>query len=89
MQEVIHTIPPYHLSLDGADVYIVEIVEQSILDGKIYIASMYVEWKCYRSNRFFVMASNEKELIAKIRAEIAKMKAFIFSGNEHLFTKVC
>jgi len=89
MQEVIHTIPPYHFSLDGADVYVVEVVEQPLLNSKIYIASMYVEWKCYRSNRFFVVARSEKELIAKIRAEIAKMKAFIFSGNDHLFTKIC
>lgn len=86
-------VPPLEFRVDNALVRLVELVRQrhKIGDSEIvlYIASAEIEWNCYRSPRFHVVASDEEKVFTKIRAEIAKMKAFVLSGATHLFTKVC
>jgi len=69
------TVTPIAIQLDGATVYILEITGRDWVDGKRhYIVSCQVEYRGRRSNVFFLDVTSNKELEAKLRAEIAKMK---------------
>jgi len=81
-------IPPITISLDGAKVTIVEVLDMSITDfDRMYLVSCYVEYRGYRSKVFHLLVRSNSELLAKLRAEIAKMKLFLWMKQTHLFEK--
>ncbi|MCD6487805.1 MAG: hypothetical protein J7K21_01085 [Desulfurococcales archaeon] len=82
-------VPPVVVEIDGAKVYILEVTPHNWVDKKKhYIVSCYVEWNGWRSQVFQLDVTSNKELKAKLKTEIAKMKLAILSGNTHFFTKV-
>ena len=82
-------VPPLVVEIDGAKVYILEITEHEWVDNKKhYLVSCFVEWNGYRSQTFVLDVTSNRELVAKLKSEIAKMKAMILSGNTQVFRKI-
>jgi len=82
-------VGPVTIELDDAKVNIIEVVPHSWVDGKKhYVVSCTVEWGGYRSQIFTLDVTSNKELEAKLRTEIAKMKLMILSGRTDLFVKI-
>jgi len=82
-------VGPVVVELDGAKVHILEVVPHSWVDGKKhYVVSCIVEWGGYRSSIFSLDVTSNKELEAKLRTEIAKMKLMIMAGRTEFFTKI-
>jgi len=83
------TIPPITISLDGAKATILEISKVALdEETKFYIVTCYVEYNNYKSKTFTLQVSNNKELIEKLRCEIAKMKWMIRLGHTYLFERI-
>ena len=81
-------VPPVVVEIDGAKVYILEVTPHNWIDKKKhYIVSCLVEWNGWRSHVFQLDVTSNRELKAKLKTEIAKMKLAILSGNTHFFTK--
>jgi len=79
-------IPPYTFELEKARVTILEVTKVGIDERNYkYLVTLYVEFGGYRSKVFNLLVSNNQELIEKLRAEIAKMRLFILTGQHHLF----
>jgi len=87
------TVPPVHLVVDKADVYILELVKHTFPspDGEVpvYVASLYVRWKCWQSPKFHLIFKTKEEMDAKIKAEVAKFKLFVLTGHTLNFQRVC
>ncbi len=88
-KELEFAIPPFTVELDGAEVHVTEIVELKGFGINTKFASLWVEWNCYRSPPFHLLFNSEDEFWVKVRVEIAKMKAIIYSGKDHIYQKVC
>jgi len=74
-------VPPAVVELDGAKVYIVETSKREWLDKRThYLVSCFVEWRGKRSKVFNLDVTSNKELIEKLRAEIAKFKLMVLNG---------
>jgi len=82
-------VPPFVMEIDGADVHFLEIVELKGFGVNNKIATVFVEWNCWRTPPFTVMFTNNDNLMLKLRIEIAKMKSIILSGKPHIYKKVC
>jgi len=66
---------PVAINLDGCDVYILEVTTYKWVDGKThYIVSSKVKCGDRESQIFPLDVTSESELIAQLRAEIAKFK---------------
>jgi len=82
-------VPPVVMELDGAKVTILELVPHEWVDKKVhYVVTCYIEWNGYRSNPLTLDVTSNKELIAQLKTEIAKMKLMIITGQTHFFHKV-
>jgi len=74
-------LPPFPSQIDGATVYILEVTARKWLDGQThYLVSVMVEWNGKRSQVFSLDVTSNEELIAKLKAEIAKFKSLFYSG---------
>jgi len=82
-------IPPFVIYIDNAAAHVVELIHHKGFGIDIYTASVWVEWNCYKSPPFLIWFHTRDEFIAKLRVEIAKMKAIIYSGKDHIYQKVC
>jgi len=68
-------VPPVVTEIDGAKVYILEVTGRDWIDGKRhFIVSVQVEWNGKRSQVFQLDVTSNDELVAKLKAEIAKFK---------------
>lgn len=88
-QEIEFAVPPYEIEIDNAKVHVVELQRIKTLGIEQYLASVWVEWNCYKSPPFIVWFDRQDEFYVKLRVEIAKMKAIILSGKEHIYQRVC
>jgi len=89
MEKVDVLVPPVATHLDGAVVYILEVIKYRRFDGAVrYIVSCIVEYNGYRSRQFQLDVENEKDLKSKLRVEVAKMQLMIESGFTEPFSKI-
>jgi len=87
--EIEFTVPPYEIEIDNAVAHVVELQHIKVLGNERYVASVWVEWNCYRTPPFIIWFNTQDEFYTKLRVEIAKMKAIILSGKDHIYQKVC
>lgn len=81
-------VTPLTLKVDGTDVTIIGVVSKDTPDGeRRYIVSCQVEWRGWRSPVFRLYVADNRELLTKLRAEIARMKIFVLSGYTHPFAR--
>jgi len=67
--------------VDGAKVTILEITSHKWIDGSThYIVSCQVEYGSYKSQIFQLDVKSNDELMAKLKAEVAKLKLMIYAG---------
>ncbi|RLC72208.1 MAG: hypothetical protein DRI26_03455 [Chloroflexi bacterium] len=82
-------VPPIKLSLDGAEVFILEVTENTWVDGsKHYLVTFFIKWRNLRSQVATIDVRDNQELIQKLRAEIAKFKLLIYGGMSNIFQRV-
>ncbi len=82
-------VAPIEVDVDGAKCTILEITSHEWIDGSTrYVVSAYCEYKGLRSKVFQLDVASNKELINKLRIEVAKMKLDTVLGYDHLYTKV-
>lgn len=82
-------VPPHTITIDGAEVRILSVTKHEWLGGEArYIVSCYVKWGGWRSRVFSLDVSSNRELREKLRAEIAKMKLMLLSGENAPFERV-
>jgi len=78
-------VPPVELEIDGAKIYILEVTEREWIDKKKhYLVSCIIEYRNYRSQVFTLDVTSNKELMAKLKTEVAKIKLFLKSGKREL-----
>jgi len=76
-------LTPFIVEIDGAKVYVLEIVPKRDIRGKeFYFVTVLVEWNGVRSKPFTLHCYTNDELITKLRAEIAKLKLSNFLLGE-------
>jgi len=81
-------VPPIVTELDGAKVHIIEITSHDWVDGKRhYVVTCFIEWNGFKSKTFSLDVTSNRELEAKLRTEIAKMKLMIMSGRTEFFSR--
>jgi len=82
-------IPPYIVPIEGAEVNILEVSKNTLHNGKtFFIVTCYVEYKGFRSKTFSLTIKDNKELLSKLKVEIAKMKLMIYLGKTQFFEKI-
>jgi len=75
------------IQIGKATAHILEASKHKGLDNSVfYIVSVYVTYDKYVSPRFTLVVKDEKDLIFKLRAEVAKMRILIMQGHTKLFS---
>lgn len=68
-------IPPFFIEVDGVFVQVIEVLKTSLVSGESYYhVVVSVNYKGIKSRRFTLDVRNEKELVNKLKVEIAKIK---------------
>ena len=75
------------IQIGKAVAHVLEVSKHENFDKSfLYIVSLYVTYENYISPRFTLVVKDEKDLIFKLRVEIAKMRTLLWEGHTKLFT---
>lgn len=83
------SVLPVAVEVDGAVVYIVELLKSRMPDGNTwYHAICILEWNGIRTRSFVVSFRSEGELREKLRTEVARLKLMTFLLGPSLTSEV-
>jgi len=83
------TLGTVSIQIGNAQAHILEVTKRQLPNGEVfYHVSCYVTYKNYVSPVFSLRVKDEKELLFKLRVEVAKMKKLIMEGHDKLFLQV-
>ena len=83
------TILPMSFELEGCTVYILETIKTKRVDGsEEYHVTVKIKWNNIESKIFSLDVKDNKELKAKLLAEISKMKLMKYILGDDLTKKI-